>query len=282
MPRPRKPGLPIAGTIGAVALWGVVAHDSGVGWVQATGTLVAGILIVGLLGPLIAVSRASCRVVGLSHDVAAGQPIIIELATSGAVEISFGATRAVSGRQRRAQLVVVPAHRGMAYEMELTVASAAPFGMLWWTRSMVVALPRPIAVAPRTGAPDLGVMPPTEEDGRDVEAQHQLRGVRPYSAGDRLHLVHWRATAHTGALMVREVEPSGGRPRTLQVNLPDDPSAAERAAEHIMGVVAVLMAAGNRVEMATVEPDGPVTAPVHSLADAGRRLAAAVPRSSPW
>jgi protein-glutamine gamma-glutamyltransferase len=289
LPRPRKPGLPIAGTFMAVLLWGVVAHDSGAGWVQATGTLVAGFLVIGLVAPAIAVSRARCRVVSVAGGAVAGQAVAVELATSSAVELSHDGVRALSGADRHCRLEVVPGHRGLATDVVVTVASAAPFGFLWWERRLVLTLPAPLAVAPRISRPDALGGVQSDADRADVgdqvaamEPRYEPRGVRPYAPGDRYHQVHWPATAHTGSMMVRETERPTDRPHTVTVELPDDPDAAERAAEQIMSTVADLLAIGDRVDMVTLEAGGPVRSPVGTVAEAGRRLARCLPIDSPW
>jgi uncharacterized protein (DUF58 family) len=288
-PRPRKPGLPIFGTITAVALWGIVAHDSGSGWVQATGTVVAGFLVVGLVAPVVAVARARCRVVSVAAGAGAGQPVTLSIATSSAVEVSSDGSRAVSGPDQRCSLEVVALHRGVAHDVTVTVASAAPFGFLWWERRLVLTLPVPLAVAPRVAPPDPSSVLPEAAQADDAfsasagsEPNQEPRGVRAYVPGDRFHQVHWPATAHTGALMVRETERRSGRPRTIAVELPSDLDAAERAAERVMGAVAKLLASGDRVEMVTVEAGGQVRGPVATVADAGRRLARSLPLDSPW
>lgn len=281
LPRPRRPGLPIAATLGAVIMWGIVAHDSGVGWVQATGTLVGGFLAVGLLAPAVAVSRARCRVVSAPLDAVAGQRVVVEIETSGALELRAGAGGApsLSGPDRRCRLEVVAPGRGVATSLAVTVASAAPFGFLWWTRPMVLVLTRPMAVAPRTGPADPTLVQGAQSGGVAPGAARadELRGVRPYIAGDPRRLVHWPATAHTGALMVRETERLRRQPASVWAVLPDDPAAAERLAERAMGTVGALLAAGGPVELVTAQPEGITRVAVTTPAAAGRQLARALP-----
>jgi uncharacterized protein (DUF58 family) len=285
LPRPRRPGAPVLGTIVAVGVWGVVAHDSGVGWVQAVGALVAGFLLVGLVGPALAVARARCAVVSVPADAVAGGPATVEISVSTALElrpVDPPGPPALSGASARCAVELRPQRRGMLDQCTVVIASAAPFGLMWWTRTVVLVLPRPLAVAPRIGAPDTGLRSPAA--GGEVGVRpapgrgSELRGVRPYERGDRRHLVHWPATAHTGALMVREVERAAGGSVTVRGVLPDDPDAAEDVAQRVMGTVAELLRTGERIELVTAEPGGRVRAPVSSLADAGRRLARALPR----
>ena len=125
--------------------------------------------------------------------------------------------------------------------------------------------------------------PTRGEDARPVDSRvGHSRGVREYAPGDLRHWVHWPATAHTGLLMVREMEQPADRPVTVEVTLPADPEAAERAASRALGTVAQLLGRGCRVMLVTQERSGPVNQPVDGLAQAGRRLAKAVPGGPPW
>ena len=101
-------------------------------------------------------------------------------------------------------------------------------------------------------------------------------GARPYGPGDSRRLVHWRATAHAGSLMVKELERPSAEPTVVTVDLPQDPDAAERVAERALGIVVDLLQRGSTVLLATLEPSGRVVALVANRRVAGRRLARAV------
>jgi uncharacterized protein (DUF58 family) len=90
--------------------------------------------------------------------------------------------------------------------------------------------------------------------------------------------MHWRATAHAGELMVRELERPMAEPLTVTVVLPADPEESERVAEIALGTLALLLERGAEVLLATTEATGPVLAPVVERRGAGRRLARAVAR----
>ena len=102
------------------------------------------------------------------------------------------------------------------------------------------------------------------------------RGVRPYRPGDHRRWVHWPATAHSGELMVREMEGPTAEPVTLEVHLPVDADAAERIAERAMATVVALVDRGASVLLATTETSGPKIGAVGDRRSAGRRLARAV------
>jgi uncharacterized protein (DUF58 family) len=161
------------------------------------------------------------------------------------------------------------------------VATAAPFGLQWWTRRVWLPMAAPLHVAPRRGRPvalprwvdhdagDQGFRTPVQLD--------EIRGTRQYRSGDSRRHMHWPATAHAGELMVRELEGPSAEPLTVTVNLPSDPDDAERVAERALGTVLDIFDRGAPVLLATTEKSGPVTGRVADRRAAGRRLAKAVP-----
>ena len=102
------------------------------------------------------------------------------------------------------------------------------------------------------------------------------RGARSYGPGDSWRLVHWRATAHAGTLMVKELERPSAEPVVVTVDLPEDPDEAERVAERALGTVVALLQGGSTVLLGTLEASGRVVALVADRRVAGRRLARAV------
>jgi uncharacterized protein (DUF58 family) len=145
---------------------------------------------------------------------------------------------------------------------------------------VVVDLPRTLSVAPRLGRPL--PLPRGWEDttgGGTLDTSVQIgepRGVRPYRPGDHRRWVHWPATAHSGELMVREMEGPTAEPVALEIHLPADADAAETMAERAMATVVALVDRGASVLLATTEADGPRTGAVGDRRSAGRRLARAV------
>ena len=164
--------------------------------------------------------------------------------------------------------------------MTLDMATAAPFCLQWWTRRVVIPLPTVLHVAPRCGAPIALPAPPNEHTGdstRQAIAQGgEPRGARPYRAGDNPRHVHWQASAHTGELMVRELERPSAEPVTVIVELPTDPEEAEHVAERALGTAVRLLDRGAPVLLRTTELSGPVVALVGDRRGAGRRLGRAV------
>jgi uncharacterized protein (DUF58 family) len=274
----------VAGSVFSLGAWAAVAHNSGAGWVQALGALLAAFLLVGLVAPALVVRRARCTATAGPADATAGSPAVLELVVSAPlrlVPLDPPGPELVTGRRQAVAVSVVPPARGVRSRVTVEVASAAPFGLLWWTKRVEVQLPRALHVAPKVGAPDqTGMLEENSagEDARRVDARvGEPRGVRQYQPGDLRHWVHWPATAHAGVLMVREMETPAARPVRVLGLLPDDPAAAEGVAERVLGTVQALVNTGRAVVLVTAEPTGVLDAPVEGVADAGRRLARALP-----
>lgn len=282
LPRPRRSLGPVGASVLTLAAWGAVAHNSGDGWVQALGALLAAFLAVGLLAPAVAVRRVRCAVNANPGDGTAGYPVPVEVTVSTGARIKPkeppGPSVIVPGP---GTVTLVPAQRGVYESCRLEVASAAPFGLLWWSRTVTVPLARPLLVAPRPGTPDRSVLEAARsqgDEGRRIGARvGEPRSVRPYQVGDLRHWVHWPATAHGRTLMVREMEGPLAQPLTVRAVLPDDADAADHEAGQALATVAELLAAGRAVRLETIEVGGPRDDEVATIRDAGRRLARALP-----
>jgi len=283
-PRPTKATGPVLGSAVALCAWAAVAHNSGSGWVQALGGLLAGFVVVGLGGPAIATARLRVTVLANPTDTTAGHPVTIEVRAGAPLRLQAvvppGPVAMIGTGAGRVELV--PARRGPLREVTLVLGSAAPFGLSWWRKTEVVPLARPLWVAPVSGTPDPGMLAAstpgaTLDRHRPRDARvGEPRGVRPYVAGDPRRLVHWPATAHRGELMVREAERPEAAVPAVRVVLPDDGPEGDAVAERALGTVLALLARSSPVMLATAEADGLRTEAVYGPADAGRRLARAV------
>lgn len=335
--RPTRPARTLASVTMAMAAWAAVAHNSGSGWVQAIGVCIGSVLVVGLLGGWVALRRTLVECSSNPADAAAGESSAIELLVRGSVRLrsvdpagpySFcspapdptGTTGLLAGaissskraRSRAApvKMAIEPEQRGVYGRVELEVASAAPFGIMWWSGRLSLPLTRELCVSPRSGQALLqvaaGSTPGSEDDaiggdapGRSTAGRRaadgaapslaslSLRedrdgtepaGARPYEPGDELRHVHWPASAHSGRLMVRRRESgSASSPVTIWANLPADPEEAERAAENVMGTVCSLLDRRVPVALGTYDDGAPHLALVKTRRQAGRRLARAGP-----
>lgn len=284
-----RPFSPVPISITVLLIWWVVARNSGSGWVQVLGDAVFGILLVGLLAPAAILHRLRVTLVCAPVDGAAGTPLVIELQSSGRARvrpIEPPGGECFIGRTKteiQGHVTVLPAHRGFHEEVVLEVSTAAPFGLQWWSRRMTFRLPAALHISPRLGQPIR--MPSLVDErsgslGRVLPAESgDARGVRDYRPNDRRSRVHWVASAHTGRLMVRDLEQPSTQPITLKVNLPLDDEAAERTAESALGTVLNLLDRAIPIVLATDEGTGTVVGPVADRREAGRRLARATPGS---
>lgn len=282
--RPTRPLGAIPASVAVVLGWWAVAHSSGQGWVQNLGDLVAAAVAVGLLGPWVVLRGTRVEVLDCPADGAAGLAVEVRLRVGGSARItpvSPGGPDRTDGH-----LVLEPRTRGVFRAITVDVASAAPFGLQWWSRRVVLPLPHPLYVAPRRGRP-YGIDPIRPDDGRKpggpgrhTGVDGDLRAPRPYRPGDAVRLVHWPASAHTGELMVRELERPQGPPAEMVVVLPPGTADAEAEAERAYATVLGLLERDTPVLLTTREASGPITAMVRERTEAGRRLAAAVSEAS--
>ena len=279
---------PVAGSLISMVAWAGVAHSSGSGWVQSVGALLGAFLLVGLLSPMLPATRAIVRCTVCPSDVSAGESFELTVEVDRPIRLRpvypVGVEHQAGGHQRGTRTVGVrctAGRRGVLDAMVVEVASSAPFGLLWWARDVELVLPRPLHVAPRVGENDRPLATASDAIGEAVQRVPsgigEPRGVRPYSPGDPRHAVHWPATAHAGALMVRESERQTDEPIVVELVLSHDPSAAEIEAERMMAAVGDCLARRRPVVLITSEPAGRVVRLVSDPVDLGRRLARAVP-----
>jgi uncharacterized protein (DUF58 family) len=288
-PRPARPRTPIFVAAGVVAIWWLVAHNGGAGWVQFVGDLVFGTLLVGIAGPGVVAGRVRVAVRDAPADGVAGLPMQLDVAASSRVRVRpvdppgpEAFVGPAAGKGQHHLLTLLPERRGVYGTVVVEVASAAPFALQWWSRRVTLALPQELHVAPRLGRPE-PQRPGWGEQAGAVVVRPRTdtgfpRGARPYVTGDARHRVHWRATAHTGVLMVKELDRPSGQPVTVVVDLPRHPDEAERAAERAMGTVVRFLDGGAVVLLQTRERSGTVTELVTDRRRAGRRMARAVSR----
>jgi uncharacterized protein (DUF58 family) len=278
---------PIAGSIFTLLAWAAIAHNSGSGWVQALGVVLGAVLLVGIFGPGRAVARTSIEVVNTPVDAVAGDPVEIQVTATSRVRIRPvlpGGAPTFSGPLDAGptRMEVVPQRRGVLVAVTVDVASAAPFGILWWSKRMTLVLPAEINVAPR---PTSAIRIPPEIDewsgdapGRRAAMVGETRGIRNYEHGDPKRLVNWRASAHTGHLMVRELEAPSSDPVMVRLELPADPQAADELAGRALATILKIIDNSRQVMLATREVGGERIALVTGATDAGRRLARAIGR----
>lgn len=130
------------------------------------------------------------------------------------------------------------ASRGVHRGGEITLSSGGPFGLFRLRKRVFV--PSPVLVYPSYF--EITSFPILESGSYPVELFHELKakgfgleyyGVREYQPSDSLRFVHWRSTARSGELVVREFEQEMAAPVNLVLDLKKDHSLGEAPANNI-------------------------------------------------
>ncbi len=285
-----RPALSLAAV--ALALFGI-ARTTGSGWLIVILTGIGSVVALAAVLPPFGLRRLDVdvraprdgtvgRTCELTVDVLGGNGRPVKLRVHGFTAPWTGVLTPATG-----QLAVVPSKRGVVESVRVELRSAAPFGLVWWKRTVVVDLARPLEIGPSpttesldapTGRDDSG-----REEGRVTTAMADtVRTVREYAAGDPIKLIHWAATARAGELMTKELESPVVPALCIALDLrggADD--AVEAAASRAAGLALDGLAAGIPVLLLTAEKAGPRSGPVTTPGEANRRLARAVPGPLP-
>jgi uncharacterized protein (DUF58 family) len=154
--------------------------------------------------------RAEVRLMlGNPHSLGTG-PLRITETVPGGRSVRFSVA-GVRGRQRRAVAYPIPALRRGRYAVgPTTVIASDPFGLVIAdTRSTDTA---ELIVQPRRDELAPLILPVAWRDGA-ATLSHSVgvggsddASVREFRHGDDLRKIHWRSTARTGAMMVRQEE----------------------------------------------------------------------------
>ncbi|WP_218081520.1 DUF58 domain-containing protein [Anthocerotibacter panamensis] len=259
-------------TFGAIVLWAMVIFFFGAatntlsGWLYAMSGLGLAFLILGALGPLwelrrLEVVRLEYAPTGVGESVTLvftvtghRTRVLLELRDDLPERLGESIFQAVETLPATLTYTLEPQHRGVYAWAGVIALSAAPLGLFFRRRKLPA--PARLLVYPRIwlvqGCPLL------EQAGRSRNQPRQsvrglrnatmegsTRSVRPYRSGDPMRWVHWRTSARSGTLQVRELEqPQGGGGLTLVLDL-----AAPWAQEHFelaIEAVASLLVLGLR------------------------------------
>jgi len=127
-----------------------------------------------------------------------------------------GGVRQVTRHSGRGQIIEVRdpvrfSRRGLYKLGPLTIHGYDPFGLLYQSRTIsleseLIVYPRPLPMTESVMG-GLGARRQTEVRpvGRAGESA-DFHGIRPYVQGDDLRHVHWKATAHSGNLTIKQYE----------------------------------------------------------------------------
>jgi uncharacterized protein (DUF58 family) len=152
----------------------------------------------------------------------------------------------------------------------------------------MTVLPTPIPVDIQVPRP-AGWGPLESDFGKSRGAGIEPRGVREYAPGDSLRFVHWRSTARTGRLLVKEFETgSHGQAafllqRTAGTDLKtSDRSSLDRACGHVAFIAGELMRQGTEVVLPLQmrgRPTGSIHVRCRAVLTALARISADQPRT---
>ncbi len=122
-----------------------------------------------------------------------------------------GRALSVGGRQERSWMVrTLLLRRGHFRVDPLQIRTGDPFG--FFEASASVGHGITIVVYPRIEALPLWRLPPANIEGAHASPQRTMQTtplattVRPYAPGDSMNRIHWRSTARTGEIQVKEFE----------------------------------------------------------------------------
>lgn len=128
------------------------------------------------------------------------------------------------GQTITAMTQLIAARRGLITLNEIRLTCSFPFGFLTGARHIL--RPQSIVIYPRIGvlsrklalqyrqATSSGSMTSNVRGGND-----EFYGLREYRAGDNIHAIHWKRTARTGELMIREMASNAPPQMVIVLNL---------------------------------------------------------------
>lgn len=176
---------------------------------------------------------------------------------------------APAGRGVEVETLGIARRRGLHDLLRVRAESSMPFGLV--RRVLEAPLPHRVVAFPRLGRFDRPVLP----NGRSAEsgsARPQLSrrmpdeffGLREYRLGDNPHWIHWRRSARTGELFVREMATRQARELLVVVDhrrtrSPDD---RERLVSGAATIACDALERGFRVGLIGLAADLVVVAPV--------------------
>lgn len=254
-------------------------------------TAFVALLVLGVVVPVVAISRLRLGVVGQPADTVVGRPTALRLAVSGPAILD---SVAIGGRGDRwscpvgeeSVIELTWDRRSVRSNQALYVTTDGPLGVVRIAKHVRVDLPRPLAIGPDPLAQSWTV-PVAPDDGSEawtgsaLGSSDRVRSVRPYRSGDPAHLVHWPTSARVGSLVVKEFEPPVRPGIVLVVDLgasdeaiEDRRAEAERVVADAAGLALAVLRGGGGVMLCTCEEGRPIAAEVGDAQRLNRRLAA--------
>jgi uncharacterized protein (DUF58 family) len=139
------------------------------------------------------------------------------------VETTRWVTTLAPGEERTVTYRVKGRRRGY-YRLGPSVLTTSD--VLWWrpaqrtlaSHSAMVVYPR-IVTLEKLGLPALAPIPELATRIPLFEDQHRIVGVRDYASGDPMRRIHWSASAASGSLLVKRLQPGIGRETIVLLDL---------------------------------------------------------------
>lgn len=219
-------GTALTATGRGVLGWSVVLYTVGVvlGYPALVGVAGAGLLAVAAavalvarrarvdlerrLAPARVVVGGTARALVVAHNRAASpSPPFTAVDTVGSGTVAVEVARIAPGATARVPYEVPGRRRGLVRLGPMVVTRTDPLGLVW--RRAAHAAPQALWVHPRTH-PLLPVPSGMALDLEGPVVETALQGaitfssLREYVPGDDVRQIHWRSTARTGSLMVRQ------------------------------------------------------------------------------
>jgi uncharacterized protein (DUF58 family) len=175
------------------------------------------------------------------------------LASGGAVERVLHLPRIEAGGERVVTWPTTPSRRGRHRLPGLRVTTRFPFGV--FVKSSRVILDEDVLVFPAVGPAPPHLLRQLGGEGSAAASRrgrgHDLHNLRDYLPGDDPRLIHWRSSAKTRRLTVRELaaETTMDTRIVLEGTGRDDRERLESALSDAASLAVHLLRAGARVEL---------------------------------
>lgn len=250
---------PAGALVLAAATLGLVAGFA-FGWVEAIVAGVAALVLLALSAPFLLNARAYDVTLGLGHErIVAGQSLTATVgvrnighgvALPGRIDVpvgegvvEFGVPLLRPGHSSEQALELPPQRRGIVRIGPASTVRSDPLGLL--RREHAFDDARDLYVHPRTvPVPSASAGLIRDLDGaptrRLVDADMSFHAIREYAPGDSRRQVHWKSTAKTGRLMVRQYEESRRSRMAVVLGLAEAEYASDAEFELAVGAAASL------------------------------------------
>jgi len=143
-------------------------------------------------------------------------------------------------------LPITPSHRGILRLESLHLSTTFPFGFL--RRNILLPAPHEITVYPRIGLLARRLALPYRQNiesgtllSRNRGGNEEFFGIREYRPGDNIRAIHWRSTARTGDIMIRETASTAPPQILVVLNLRSWPTTGRPAAERAIELAASVL-----------------------------------------